>query len=81
MCRVKGDQTIIGTGTFAYVVNDGEAPLMGDSSFGQDLQGFAIELRQLAYTMPAGHEDRLLHLSERMVARSRENREADRRGA
>jgi hypothetical protein len=54
---------------------------MGDSSFREDLQGFAIELRQLAYTMPAGHEDRLIHLSERMAARSRQNREADRRGA
>jgi hypothetical protein len=54
---------------------------MGDSSFRQDLQGFAVELRQLAYTMPAGHEDRLIHLSERMVERSRQNREADRRRA
>jgi hypothetical protein len=78
---VKGDQTTVGSSAFAYVVNDGEAPLMGDSSFRQDLQGFAVELRQLAYTMPAGHEDRLIHLSERMVERSRQNREADRRGA
>lgn len=54
---------------------------MSDSSFSQDLQGFAVELRQLAYTMPAGHEDRLVHLSDRMVARSRQNREADRRRA
>ena len=54
---------------------------MNDSSFRQDLQGFAVELRQLAYTMPAGHEDRLIHLSERMVARSHQNREADLRGA
>ncbi len=28
---------------------------------------FAVELRQLAYTMPGGHEDPLVHLSERMV--------------
>jgi len=54
---------------------------MSDSSFSQDLQGFAVELRQLAYTMPAGHEDRLIHLSERMAARSRQNRGADRRRA
>jgi len=59
----------------------GRLPLMSDMSFRQELQGFAVELRQLAYTMPAGHEDRLIHLSERMAARSRQNREADRRGA
>lgn len=33
---------------------------------------FAIELRKLAYTMPAGHEDRLIHLSERMVQHARQ---------
>ena len=54
---------------------------MGDSSFSQDLQGFAVELRQLAYTMPAGHEDRLIHLSERMVARSRQIPEVRKRHA
>ncbi|MGI9124062.1 MAG: hypothetical protein ACR2JM_04840 [Mycobacterium sp.] len=54
---------------------------MGDSSFSQDLHSFAIELRKLAYTMPAGHEDRLIHLSERMVACSRRNREIGSRGA
>jgi len=43
---------------------------MDDSSFRQDLRGFAIELRRLAYTMPAGHEDRLIHLSEQMVRRA-----------
>ena len=43
---------------------------MSDHSFNQDLQGFAVELRKLAYTMPAGHEDRLIHLSERMVQRA-----------
>lgn len=54
---------------------------MADDSFRHDLHGFAIELRQLAYTMPAGHEDRLIHLSERMVARSRQTAEATRRHA
>lgn len=54
---------------------------MTDSSYRQDLQGFAIELRQLAYTMPAGHEDRLLHLSERMAARSRQSPQVRRRRA
>jgi hypothetical protein len=43
---------------------------MGNASFPQDLHGFAIELRRLAYTMPAGHEDRLIHLSEQMVRRA-----------
>jgi len=41
--------------------------LMNDESFRQELQGYALELRQLAYTMPAGHEDRLIYLSERMA--------------
>ncbi|HPY26173.1 MAG: hypothetical protein QG655_2279 [Actinomycetota bacterium] len=43
---------------------------MKDNFSRQELQGFAIELRQLAYTMPAGHEDRLIHLSERMARRA-----------
>jgi len=33
----------------------------------QALYRFAIELRQLAYTMPGGQEDPLIRLSERMV--------------
>jgi hypothetical protein len=33
----------------------------------QDLYKFAVELRQLAYTMPGGHEDQLIRLSERMI--------------
>ena len=33
----------------------------------QDLYGFAIELRKLAYTMPGGHEDPLIRLSERIA--------------
>lgn len=40
---------------------------MSDTAFRQDLHEFAIELRKLAYTMPAGHEDRLIHLSDRMA--------------
>ncbi len=54
---------------------------MSDNSFSQELQSFAVELRQLAYTMPAGHEDRLVRLSDRMAACSRQNREVDRRRA
>ena len=54
---------------------------MSENSFRQELQGFALELRQLAYTMPAGHEDRLLSLSERMAARSRQTRRISSRGA
>lgn len=41
-------------------------------SMSQDLYEFAIELRQLAYTMPGGHEDSLVRLSERMVRHARE---------
>ncbi|HNM96245.1 MAG TPA: hypothetical protein PKM47_20025, partial [Mycobacterium sp.] len=51
--------------------------LMSDSSYRQELQAFAVELRKLAYTMPAGHEDRLLHLSERMVGRARQLLQVD----
>ncbi|MBV8966361.1 MAG: hypothetical protein JO191_09325 [Mycobacteriaceae bacterium] len=40
---------------------------MTDASLKQDLYGFAIELRKLAYTMPGGHEDPLIRLSERMA--------------
>ena len=53
---------------------------MSDSAFRQELQGFALELRKLAYTMPPGHEDRLIHLSERMVQHA-SGRKADSRGA
>ena len=54
---------------------------MSESVSHQDLHGFAVELRQLAYTMPAGHEDRLIHLAERMAAHSRQHRERGSRGA
>jgi hypothetical protein len=40
---------------------------MSVASLSQDLHLFAIELRKLAYTMPGGHEDPLIRLSERMV--------------
>jgi hypothetical protein len=40
---------------------------MNVASLSQDLYGFAIELRQLAYSMPGGHEDPLVRLSERMI--------------
>jgi hypothetical protein len=39
----------------------------------QNLYEFAVELRQLAYTMPGGHEDRLIHLSDRMAHCAREH--------
>jgi hypothetical protein len=42
------------------------------ASLSQHLYEFAVELRRLAYTMPSGHEDPLIHLSERMVRRARE---------
>jgi hypothetical protein len=34
-----------------------------------DIRRFAIELRSLAYTTPAGHEDKFIALSERMRQR------------
>lgn len=40
---------------------------MNVASLSRDLYGFAIELRRLAYTMPGGHEDPLVRLSERMI--------------
>ena len=52
---------------------------MRNNAFGQELHGFAIELRMLAYTMPPGHEDRLIHLSERMVQRAMEAKPGVRR--
>ena len=45
---------------------------MDDVSLSQDLQGFDVELRRLAYTMPAGYEDPLINLSERMTRCARE---------
>jgi len=45
---------------------------MSVASLCQDLYGFAIELRKLAYTMPGGQEDPLIRLSERMVSHARE---------
>jgi hypothetical protein len=45
----------------------GISRLMTVASLSQHLYEFAIELRRLAYTMPGGHEDPLIHLSERMV--------------
>ena len=40
---------------------------MSVASLSQDVYGFAVELRKLAYTMPGGHEDPLIRLSERMI--------------
>ncbi len=40
---------------------------MSAESPNQDLYGFALELRKLAYTMPPGCEDPLVRLSERTV--------------
>jgi hypothetical protein len=49
---------------------------MNDASSSRDLYGFATELRQLAYTMPGGHEDPLVRLSERMI-RCAQNEESE----
>ncbi|OBI43382.1 hypothetical protein [Mycobacterium sp. E796] len=45
---------------------------MSVASLSQRLGEFAIELRRLAYTMPSGHEDPLIHLSERMLCYAKE---------
>lgn len=42
------------------------------TSLSQNLYEFAVELRQLAYSLPGGHEDPLVRLSERMVRCARE---------
>lgn len=47
---------------------------MPDRPIREELRFFAVELRRLAYTMPAGHEDRLIALSERMDHRARQLR-------
>ena len=36
-------------------------------SYAKMMRDFAVELRMLAYTMPAGHEDPLIRLSDRIV--------------
>lgn len=41
-------------------------------SLSQRMYEFALELRRLAYTMPGGHEDPLIQLSERMARVARE---------
>lgn len=46
---------------------------MNDASLRRDLCEFATELRQLAYTMPSGHEDPLVRLSERMIHYAQED--------
>jgi hypothetical protein len=45
---------------------------MDVASLSEHLYEFAVELRRLAYTMPSGHENPLIHLSERMVRCAKE---------
>ena len=49
-----------------------ESSHMTVASLSRHLHEFAVELRRLAYTMPAGHEDPLIQLSERMLRCARE---------
>jgi hypothetical protein len=35
-----------------------------------DVRAFAIEVRQLGYWVPGGHENQFLELSERMIRRA-----------
>jgi len=46
--------------------------MSSDATLKRDLREFALELRKLAYTMPGGHEDPLISLSERMGRRAHE---------
>ena len=48
------------------------APTSAQESLMQDLYGFDIELRQLAYTMPGGDEDPLIRLSGRIIHHAQE---------
>jgi hypothetical protein len=61
---------------FTSPSRESQSHLVDDASLSQDLYKFAVELRQLAYTMPAGYENPLIHLSERMVRCAR-NRPAE----
>lgn len=54
---------------------------MSETTFRGQLHEFAIELRKLAYTMPAGHEDRLIHLSDQMVLCAQQLTPAARQGS
>ena len=36
----------------------------------RDMRDFAIEVKRLGYSMPAGYENRFLELSERMIKRT-----------
>lgn len=65
---VKQAATFSSGTRFALHSRQGESDrFMTVASVSQNLYEFAIELSQLAYTMPGGHEDPLIHLSERMV--------------
>ncbi|HEX9176735.1 MAG TPA: hypothetical protein VF874_11895 [Mycobacterium sp.] len=33
----------------------------------RDVRGFAMEVRRLGYSVPGGHENRFIELSERMI--------------
>ena len=57
-----------------------ESSIRGNS-LNQDLYGFAVELRQLAYTMPGGHEDPLIRLSERIWRDTRGNSQQPKPGS
>jgi hypothetical protein len=73
-----GDDAVV-LATFAMLTDLRPIPLLQEGGrlmsvacLSQDLYGFAIELRQLAYTVPGGHEDPFVRLSERMVRHARQ---------
>ena len=47
---------------------------LSHNTLSQDLYRFAVELRQLAYTLPGGAEDPLIRLSERMMRHALQER-------
>jgi hypothetical protein len=60
------------SGQRATVCRLASARLMTVASLSRDLYEFAVELRRLAYTVPSGYENPLIHLSERMVRCARQ---------
>ncbi len=47
-----------------------EVPAAMDASLTRDMRDFAIEVKRLGYSMPAGYENQFLELSDRMIKRT-----------
>ena len=70
--KIAATPQVDGISRFHIPDRGSRSHLMNVASLSQDLYEFVVELRRLAYTMPGGHEDSLVHLSERMVRCARE---------